>query len=294
MQSTTTSSDTQDRARYFPRQIVLPADLLQDQAYFLARSRRANRILHGFGVAEKGLQIKAFSPERAADLVNKTLLPAGGNLEKTWIEVTPGYAHAPNGDVLYLPEPMFLNTKLVIHHALVTSRSICRNEAAQQVLRDGKWYLVVETVVSEVEPIQAAGSRCSDSAHNFEYSRLRDQLRFHLVEGGRLVAPYGDANAGDDVDLNRLIGNVKRAFVCLGSVTFDADGVLYVDATDLRDALPVPSAPPALAPVPAPVPKPPPVIKPPPNDDFRIFAWSVFSVLAAIAMLLILRWCGIV
>src|SRR5688500_6283212 len=39
-----------ERTRFFPRQLVTPDDLTQDQDYFREKLRRHNRLLHGWGV----------------------------------------------------------------------------------------------------------------------------------------------------------------------------------------------------------------------------------------------------
>src|SRR5437867_941551 len=39
-----------ERTRFFPRQLVAPEDLTQDQLYFREKFRRHNRLLHGWGV----------------------------------------------------------------------------------------------------------------------------------------------------------------------------------------------------------------------------------------------------
>src|SRR5437016_14212112 len=39
-----------ERTRFFPRQLITPDDLTQDQIYFREKSRRHNRMLHGWGV----------------------------------------------------------------------------------------------------------------------------------------------------------------------------------------------------------------------------------------------------
>ena len=36
--------------RYYPRQLITPADLTLEQDYFRDRLRRHNRLLHGWGV----------------------------------------------------------------------------------------------------------------------------------------------------------------------------------------------------------------------------------------------------
>src|SRR3954469_17305722 len=39
-----------ERSRFFPRQLVGPDDLTQDQVYFREKLRRHNRLMHGWGI----------------------------------------------------------------------------------------------------------------------------------------------------------------------------------------------------------------------------------------------------
>ena len=50
-QSTRSCTDSVvELPRYYPRQLITPDDLTLEQDYFLARHRRHNRLLHGWGV----------------------------------------------------------------------------------------------------------------------------------------------------------------------------------------------------------------------------------------------------
>src|SRR5262245_18746255 len=92
--------DTLERARFFPRQVILPVDLAQDQLYFLHKLRRHNRLFHGFGIAY-GLTAEPLTKKAAEDLCKATVLPSGINWEQ-WLVIRPGFALAPPGDEIYL------------------------------------------------------------------------------------------------------------------------------------------------------------------------------------------------
>ncbi len=55
-----TGSGLLERVRYFPRQMITPADLTQAQDYMRAKLRRHNRMLHGWGVV-CGCEVQATS-----------------------------------------------------------------------------------------------------------------------------------------------------------------------------------------------------------------------------------------
>src|SRR5207248_1550523 len=95
--------DTQERAKFLPRQIVLPADLGQDQNYFLTRLRRDNRVFHGYGIKD-GLLVKLISTAEADRLVKETSLSDAEDLSTNWLRITAGYALTPKGDVIFLPK----------------------------------------------------------------------------------------------------------------------------------------------------------------------------------------------
>ncbi|QDG52266.1 hypothetical protein FIV42_16430 [Persicimonas caeni] len=77
------------RPRYFPRQVVTAADLMAEQAYFRARMRRQNRLLHGCGVA-CGLEV----------FVDKSKYSEAGPV----VRITSGYALGPDGEEIWVPE----------------------------------------------------------------------------------------------------------------------------------------------------------------------------------------------
>src|SRR5215831_239089 len=82
MSSTTLTSSTTERVRFFPRQLLTADDLTQDQAYFRARMRRHNQMLHGWGVV-CGATVRATTTE--------------------WtVTIDPGYVLGPQGDEIVI------------------------------------------------------------------------------------------------------------------------------------------------------------------------------------------------
>jgi hypothetical protein len=81
-----------ERVNYFPRQLLTADDMIADQQYFIAKMRRHNRYLHGWGVA-CGLLV--------------TIAPT---VQSPWqVVISPGYALGPYGDEIYVPNPVNLD-----------------------------------------------------------------------------------------------------------------------------------------------------------------------------------------
>src|SRR5262249_16734076 len=81
-----------ERVNYFPRQLLTADDMIADQQYFIAKMRRHNRYLHGWGVV-CGLGV--------------TIAPTA---KSPWIvQISPGYALGPYGDEIYVPNPVNLD-----------------------------------------------------------------------------------------------------------------------------------------------------------------------------------------
>lgn len=225
--------DAPERAWFFDRQLVRPADLNQDQAYFLDEFRRHTRLLHGWGI-RLGLGVDRVPDEparRAAgparDEYDAFLRRAGIDRvpedvppdRRAWVLVEPGYAVSPVGDRLYLPRAVFINTTQERPDGtLVTSPVACVPATGFRTLtRDGEpYYLVVEGWQDETGAVRASAGRCGDHPDQFEFSRVADTLRFRLVRADEVKDPFP---AADKRDL--LSGTAKRSFVCLGSVTFE-------------------------------------------------------------------------
>jgi len=78
-----------ERPRYFPRQLITPAEMTLEQNYFRDKMRRHNRLLHGWGVV-CGAQVC---------LVPK---PDKSDAEPWKVAVHPGYILGPYGDEIVI------------------------------------------------------------------------------------------------------------------------------------------------------------------------------------------------
>jgi hypothetical protein len=151
----TTSADTSERVRYFPRQLLTAEDMRVEQEYFREKQRRHNRFLHGWGVV-CGLEVK---PD-----------PARGALAVT---ICPGYALGPCGDEIYVPDPIPYD----IGECVRPPAAPCapRASAVGAVAATPTSLLVaIRYAECPTRPLRTtpAGCGCDDTA--CEYSRIRD------------------------------------------------------------------------------------------------------------------------
>src|SRR5260370_39362995 len=91
--TTNTCSNTiAELPRYYPRQLITPADLTLEQDYFRDRMRRHNRLLHGWGVV------------CGATVCPVQIVNADGTVSYApWqVQVQPGYILGPYGDEIIM------------------------------------------------------------------------------------------------------------------------------------------------------------------------------------------------
>lgn len=155
-----------ERTRYYPRQIVTPDDLTQDQIYFRDKLRRHNRLLHGWGIV-CGLVVTRCEPDDGEDCR---------------VLVSSGFALDPFGNELVLPRDKVLD--------------LCKEDldgAVACVPETDPWcrpvdatpapcpqYLAVRHVERPGRPVHAPhGCSCRDAS--CENSRIADGLEFKLL-----------------------------------------------------------------------------------------------------------------
>ncbi|MFC7724177.1 hypothetical protein ACFQW6_03600 [Nocardioides sp. GCM10028917] len=157
-----------ERTRFYPRQIVTPDDLTQDQLYFKDKLRRHNRLLHGWGLV-CGLVVEGCA--RADD--------EGDDPCK--VRVTSGYALDPYGNEIVVATSELLDLckedMLGMVACLPNDDPWCR---PVETSRTGTFYLAVRYRERAVKPVHApTGCSCKDAA--CENSRYRDEYEFGLL-----------------------------------------------------------------------------------------------------------------
>lgn len=156
-----------ERTRFFPRQLVTPEDLTQDQVYFQEKSRRHNRMLHGWGV-----------------VCGACVRKGKGNCE---VIVEPGYLLGPWGDDIVIPNDHVVD----VCKARVKEQLGCCDPAPLDPWCDdddgdcpqGTMYLAIKYAECQSRPVRAhqsgCGCGCDESA--CEYSRIRDGYAIALL-----------------------------------------------------------------------------------------------------------------
>jgi hypothetical protein len=157
-----------ERTRFFPRQLVGPDDLTQDQLYFREKLRRHNRLLHGWGIV-CGVLVTV--------------------VEKSVVEVTPGYVLGPYGDEILVTDDVRLD--VAKQSSLVALDCVPADPwcADPPRLRDGEpGYLAIRHVERDTRPVRVPSCGCGCDESACEYSRIRDG--FELAVLTELPATY--------------------------------------------------------------------------------------------------------
>jgi Quinohemoprotein amine dehydrogenase, alpha subunit domain III len=161
-----------ERPRYYARQLITPAELNLEAAYFVERLRRHNRLLHGWGVVCGALVCR--------------VEVQGGGAEPWKVRITPGHLIDPDGnEVAIATERVFdLRTgSLTVGPADPPgelSDPWC-SEVWTPPERNQGW-VAVRYRQSMARPVrvQPAGCSCDDSS--CEYSRWCDGYELRLLD----------------------------------------------------------------------------------------------------------------
>lgn len=155
-----------ERTRYFPRQLVGADDLTQDQLYLREKSRRHNRMMHGWGIV-CGARVRK----------------GDGDCE---VVVEPGYILGPYGDEIQIDMETVVDVCSEDLNGSVASGCEpkdpwCTNVRVERPA-DRPLYLAVSYAECLSRPVRAVadGCGCDDSA--CEYSRIRDSFRIVVLD----------------------------------------------------------------------------------------------------------------
>lgn len=163
-----------ERTRYFPRQLVAAADLTQDQLYLRDKSRRHNRMLHGWGIV-CGVEVRI---SRA----------------KGSVDVNAGYVLGPFGDEIVVDDGVTVDLTRQNLDGDATNGCVPPDPwcADVKVARPaGKpFYLAIAYAEFACRPVQTTTSGCGCGCEQgaCEYSRWRDSYRIRVLD--ELPEPY--------------------------------------------------------------------------------------------------------
>jgi hypothetical protein len=152
-----------ERTRFFPRQLVGPDDLTQDQRYFREKLRRHNRLLHGWGIV-CGARVR--------------------KLEGCRIALEAGYILGPYGDEILIPEEVSVD----LCREDLDGFAVCEPadpwcSDVRPARPDGRpLYLAVRYCERSTRPVRVVSCGCGCDETECEYSRLRDGYAIRVLE----------------------------------------------------------------------------------------------------------------
>ncbi|MGY0490280.1 hypothetical protein [Streptomyces sp. WG-D5] len=223
------------RPRYFPRQLVTPAELNLANQYFMDRMRRHNRLLHGWGVV-CGAVVR---PAAAAD---------GGGPEPWKVVIAPGCLLDPQGNEILIEEPRTVDLRTEGVTAMPDDPPgelddpWCAHEPSAAP-RAGRYWVAVRYEEALARPVRVEPAGCGCSGADCEYSRWSDGYRV------RFLSECPPSHRGDPPPLDELVtGHGPHVpcpvpepgpWVVLATVDVAADGaVTSVDHHDCRRMAP--------------------------------------------------------
>ncbi len=164
-----------ERTRFFPRQLITPDDLTQDQIYFREKMRRHNRLLHGWGVV-CGARVRQ----------------GQGTCE---VVIEPGYILGPFGDEIVIDQEVTVDLCRESLDGNAVSpcgdlldpwcSDVRVNRRAGQVL-----YLAVKYAECRSRPVRVPANGCGCNEQECEYSRIRDSFAIKVLTS--LPTTYSD------------------------------------------------------------------------------------------------------
>jgi len=223
-----------ERTRFFPRQLVGPDDLTQDQRWIRDKLRRHNRLLHGWGV------VCGCNVTQATD--------AQGRPVPWTVCVEPGVVLGPFGDEIVVDCAVTFDVRTGVAGdpgpCAPPADPWCVDVRVERRPRT-PLYLAIRYEEHLTRPIRnVAGCGCGCDDAECEYSRIRESFALGVLE--ELPASYapGDQGAGT------LFGGLQETLACsarlrtevrpcppcptdpwvvLADAVADADGGLQID-----------------------------------------------------------------
>jgi hypothetical protein len=216
--------------RYYPRQLITPADLTLEQDYFRDRLRRHNRLLHGWGVVCGALVCP----------VSVTNADGAVSLSPWVVQVQPGYILGPYGDEILIDCPRTVDVRTqgvsgVTGETCIDAPDPWCTEVftPPTTTTPTVYYIAVSYMQSMTRPmrVQPVGCGCDDSS--CEYSRWHDGYQIGVLPKCPPCNQPGDNNP-PLTDFQQFIkGGIPScpdcscgSWVGLAAVTVNADGTI--------------------------------------------------------------------
>jgi hypothetical protein len=213
---------TLDRPRYFARQLITPAELNLEAAYFAERLRRHNRMLHGWGVV-CGAQIC------------RVPLQDGTGAEPWKVRVLPGFAIDGLGNEISIGTERLFDLR---SSGAVVMSGDPGGELSDPWCSDvwtdrppGRIWIAVcyKECLTRPVRVQPAGCGCEDTS--CEYSRWQDGYELHVLD--RCPPSHEGPPPSLDDFRNSFAGPIPDCPPCpddpcvvLAAIDVDADGAI--------------------------------------------------------------------
>jgi hypothetical protein len=155
-----------ERTRFFPRQLVTPDDLTQDQLYFRDKGLRHNRLLHGWGVV-CGARVMAHATDPCRVIVEA------------------GYILGPYGHEIVIDH----DVEVDLCHEGIDGNAVSPCGALDPWCSDVRVsrptgrpvYVAVKYAECEARPVRAHGHACGCEEAACEFSRIRDGFAIRVL-----------------------------------------------------------------------------------------------------------------
>lgn len=213
-----------ERTRFFPRQLITPDDLTQEQRYHREKIRRHNRMLHGWGVV-CGLYVRL--GEGPCEVI-----------------VEPGYALGPYGDEIVVEQEVTVdlchedpdgNAVSPCGDSDIWCSDVRTNRTPGQPL-----YLAIRYAECHTRPVRVMPGGCGCDEGDCEYSRIRDSFAIKVLSSlPDSYNPMPDPNVtdilrcGDNQDFRRTCPTCpEEPWVILATIQVGADGEISDEGID--------------------------------------------------------------
>ena len=170
-----------ERTRFFPRQLITPEDLIQDQIYFREKNRRHNRLLHGWGIV-CGAQVR----------------PGKQDCE---VIIEPGYVLGPYGDEIYIDREITVNLCQegvdgnVLSPCGENLDPWCSNVQIDRPSGQ-PLYIAIRYAECQTRPVRVATMGCGCNELECEYSRIQDSYAIKVLT--KLPSTYNNLSPAPD------------------------------------------------------------------------------------------------
>jgi hypothetical protein len=222
-----------ERPRYFPRQLMTPAEMTQEQQYFREKLRRHNRLLHGWGVV-------------CGALIRQSLDEDGQPIPWT-IEVSTGYILDAHGNEIVIPQIVTYNLRResVSGHKLRGGKQVdpwCSDVPVDRPL-EGSFFIAVCYEECQTRPVRVMPAGCGCDDADCEYSRIRESFVIRVLEElpDTYEDPLGQPPGPWDTDDYSPCDDVMDCLACpadpcvvLAAVEADDAGTLTIDCYTYR------------------------------------------------------------